>query len=181
MKKILNDIEVIFKNDPAVKKSFSQILEVVLTYSGLHAVWFYRMSHKLYLLNIPVLPRMISQFARFLTGIEIHPGATIRGSIFIDHGMGVVIGQTAEIGNNVLIYSNVILGSRSGGLDKGYGAKRHPTIGDNVMIGAGAKILGSITIGNNVKIGANSVVLKNIPDNSTVVGIPGRIVCRMQT
>lgn len=181
MKRILNDIEVIFKNDPAVKKSFSQILEVILTYSGLHAIWFYRLSHKLYLLKIPVLPRMISQFARFLTGIEIHPGATIRGSIFIDHGMGVVVGQTAEIGNNVLIYSNVILGSRNGGLDKGYGAKRHPTIGDNVMIGAGAKILGSITIGNNVKIGANSVVLKNVPDNSTVVGIPGKIYTRLKS
>lgn len=174
--KLFSDVIVIFKNDPSIIPSFGNILEIILTYPGLHALWLYRLAHKLYILKIPIIPRIISQFARFLTGIEIHPGAKIKGSIFIDHGMGVVVGQTAQIGNNVVIYSGVVLGTRNGGWDKGYGIKRHPTIGNNVMIGAGAKVLGNITIGDNVKIGANAVVLKNIPDNSIAVGIPARII-----
>lgn len=172
------DIDIIFKHDPAIKRSFAHIVEVILSYPGLHAVWFYRIAHSLYIRNIPLIPRMISQFARFLTGIEIHPGATIKGNIFIDHGMGVVIGSTAQIGNNVLIYSGVVLGNREGSLDNGYGVKRHPTIGNNVLLGTGAKILGNITIGNNVKIGANSVVLHDIPDNYTAVGVPARIISK---
>lgn len=176
MQEIINDIRVIFKNDPSVRISFTDILEVVITYPGLHALWFYRFAHLIYFLKIPILPRVLSQLARMFTGIEIHPAAKIRGSIFIDHGMGVIIGSTAEIGNNVLIYSNVVLGSRNGSIDKGYGVKRHPTIGNNVMIGSGARILGDIKIGNNVKVGANSVVLKDVPSNCTVVGIPGRII-----
>lgn len=170
------DINIIFQHDPAVTRSIGHIIEVVLTYPGLHAIWGYRLSHKLYAVRVPVIPRMISQFVRFLTGIEIHPGAKINGSIFIDHGQGVVIGSTAQIGNNVLIYSGVVLGSREGSIDNGHGQKRHPTVGNNVLIGSGAKILGNITIGNNVKIGANAVVLTDIPDNSTAVGIPARII-----
>lgn len=176
MSKFFNDIEVIFKNDPAVNRSFGHLLEVLMTYPGLHALWSYRLAHRIHVLGIPLIPRILSQLARSLTGIEIHPGAKIKGSIFIDHGIGVVIGSTAEIGNNVVIYSGVVLGSRGGSIDKGYGVKRHPTIGNNVMIGSGAKILGAITIGNNVKIGANAVVLKDVPDNSTAVGIPARII-----
>ncbi len=174
--KIYSDIEVIFRNDPAITLSVKHILEVVLTYPGLHAIWFYRLAHKLYLLKIPVIPRVLSQLATWLTGIEIHPGAKIDRSVFIDHGSGVVIGSTVEIGNNVIIYSGVVLGSRNGSWDKGYGVKRHPTIGSNVLIGAGAKILGDIKIENNVKIGANAVVLQNVPSNCTVVGVPARIV-----
>ena len=174
--KIRSDIEVIIRNDPAITCSLKHILEVVLTYPGLHAIWFYRLAHKLYLLNIPVIPRVVSQVARWFTGIEIHPGANIHGSVFIDHGSGVVIGSTVEIGNNVIIYSGVVLGSRAGSWDKGYGVKRHPTIGSNVFIGAGAKILGDVKVENNVKIGANAVVLQNIPSNCTAVGVPARIV-----
>lgn len=176
MEKIINDIKIIFKHDPAVKLSFTDTLEVLITYPGLHALWVYRLTHFIYLLKIPLIPKILSQLARFLTGIEIHPAAKIKGSIFIDHGTGVVIGSTTEIGDNVLIYSNVVLGSRNGSLDKGYRAKRHPTIGNNVMIGSGAKILGDIKIGNNVKVGANAVVLKDVPDNCTVVGIPARVI-----
>jgi serine O-acetyltransferase len=174
--KICADVEVIFRNDPAITPSVKCLLEVVLTYPGLHAIWFYRLAHKLYLLQIPIIPRGLSELARFLTGIEIHPGAKIHGSVFIDHGSGVVIGSTAEIGNNVIIYSGVVLGNRSGGWDKGYGMKRHPTIGSNVLIGTGAKILGNIKVEDNVKIGANAVVLQNIPSNCTAVGVPARIV-----
>jgi serine O-acetyltransferase len=170
------DIDIIFKHDPAITPTFSHFLEVVLTYPGLHALWIYRIAHKLFLWHVPVLPRMLSQAGRLLTGIEIHPGARIRGSIFIDHGYGVVIGSTAEIGDNVLIYSGVVLGSRDGSIDNGYGAKRHPTIGNNVMIGSGAKLLGNITIGNNVKIGANAVVLCDVPSFTTAVGAPARII-----
>lgn len=175
---MLSDINIIFKNDPAIKPSFGYILEVILTYPGLHALWFYRLSHWIYQFKIPVIPRTISQFARFLTGIEIHPGATIHGSIFIDHGAGVVIGSTAEIGANTIIYSGVVLGSRRGGLDNGFGAKRHPTIGENCLLGTGAKILGDITVGRNVKIGANAVVLEDVPANTTVVGIPAKVIKR---
>lgn len=170
------DIDIIFRHDPAVKRTFAHMLEVIFTYPGLHAVWLYRLAHKLHSLNIPVLPRFISQMARLFTGIDIHPGAKIRGNIFIDHGMGVVIGSSAEIGNNVLIYSGVVLGSREGSYDLGFGSKRHPTIGDNVLIGTGAKILGNIFIGDNSKIGANAVVLQDVPSNHTAVGIPARII-----
>ncbi len=161
------DIQVIFERDPAAKS----VLEVVVCYPGFHAVLFHRMAHWLYQKNLVLLPRMISQFARFLTGIEIHPGAKIGKGFFIDHGSGVVIGETAEIGNNVTLYQGVTLGGT--GKEKG---KRHPTIGDNVVIGTGAKILGSFKIGDNVKIGAGSVVNKPIPNDTTVVGVPGRVV-----
>jgi serine O-acetyltransferase len=164
---IREQIETIFREDPAAKS----VLEIFLCYPGFHAVVFHRFSHYLYNSGVPLLPRVISQLSRFLTGIEIHPGAAIGRRFFIDHGMGVVIGETADIGDDVLLYQGVTLGGT--GNERG---KRHPTIGNNVVIGAGAKVLGSIRIGNNVKIGAGSVVVKPVPDNSTVVGIPGRIV-----
>ncbi|MBI5408649.1 MAG: cysteine--tRNA ligase [Nitrospirae bacterium] len=153
--------------DPAARSK----AEVILSYSGFHAVLFYRINHALWKRHIPVLPRFLSQFARFLTGIEIHPAAKIGKGFFIDHGMGVVIGETAEVGENVLLYQGVTLGGT--GKEKG---KRHPTLGNNVVVGAGTKILGAITIGDNVKIGANSVVLNSVPDNSIVVGVPGRVI-----
>jgi serine O-acetyltransferase len=168
---IREQIDTIFREDPAAKS----ILEIVLCYPGFHAVLMHRLAHLLYEAKIPILPRFISQVSRFLTGIEIHPGATIGRRFFIDHGMGVVIGETTEIGDDVLIYQGVTLGGT--GNEQG---KRHPTIGNNVVIGTGAKVLGSIRIGNNVKIGAGSVVVHPVPDNSTVVGIPGRVV-RMRT
>jgi serine O-acetyltransferase len=164
---IREQIDTIFHEDPAAKSA----LEIVLCYPGFHAILSHRLAHRLYQTHIPLLPRVISQISRFLTGIEIHPGATIGRRFFIDHGTGVVIGETAEIGDDVLIYQGVTLGGT--GKDKG---KRHPTIGNHVVIGAGAKVLGNILIGNHVKIGAGSVVVKPVPDNSTVVGIPGRIV-----
>ncbi len=145
--------------------------EILFTYSGVHAVINHRMAHWLYRHRMPFLPRWISQLSRFFTGIEIHPGARIGEGFFIDHGMGVVIGETSEIGNNVTIYQGVTLGGT--GKEKG---KRHPTIGDNVVISAGAKVLGSIEIGNNVIIGSGAVVIKSVPDNCTVVGVPGKIV-----
>ncbi len=160
------DIASVKERDPAAKSPF----EIVLLYPGLHALVSYRISHQLLLWNIPLLPRWISQMARFFTGIEIHPGAQIGRKFFIDHGMGVVIGETSIIGDNVLLYQGVTLG----GTGKETG-KRHPTIGNNVVVGTGAKILGNITIGDNSYIGANAVVIKNVPLNSTVVGIPGRI------
>jgi serine O-acetyltransferase len=161
------DIRVIFERDPAAKT----IIEVVLCYPGLHALISHRMAHYLYKKNLVLLPRLISQISRFFTGIEIHPGATIGQGLFIDHGMGVVIGETAEVGDNVTIYQGVTLGGT--GKEKG---KRHPTIGNNVFIGSGAKILGSIKVGDNVKIGAGSVVTKSVPSDTTVVGIPGQVV-----
>ncbi len=160
------DIKAIKDRDPAAKSS----LEVLLLYPGLHALVAYRVSHKLWELKIPIVPRWLSQIARFMTGIEIHPGAQIGKSFFIDHGMGVVIGETAIVGDNVLLYQGVTLG----GTGKETG-KRHPTLGSHVVVGAGAKILGNIAIGDNSYIGANAVVIKNVPANSTVVGIPGRI------
>ncbi|NNU85111.1 serine O-acetyltransferase [Geobacillus sp. BMUD] len=163
------DIEVIFEQDPAARS----YLEVILTYSGLHAIWAHRIAHALYKRKFYFLARLISQISRFFTGIEIHPGAKIGRRFFIDHGMGVVIGETCEIGDNVTVYQGVTLGGT--GKEKG---KRHPTIKDNCLIAAGAKVLGSITIGENSKIGAGSVVLKDVPPNSTVVGIPGRVVVR---
>ncbi len=146
-------------------------IEVVLTYAGFHALLAYRCAHGMWKKRIPFFPRALSQLARFLTGIEIHPGATIGSGLFIDHGMGVVIGETAEIGDHVTLFQGVTLGGT--GKERG---KRHPTLGSHVVVGAGAKVLGPIRIGNYVKIGANSVVLQDVPDHSTVVGIPGRIV-----
>ena len=169
IKTLRADFAIIFERDPAARNW----LEVLLCYPGLHAIWLYRFAHWLNSLKIPVLPRMISQMARFFTGIEIHPGAKIGMGAFIDHGMGVVIGETAIIGEYVLIYQGVTLG----GTGKQSG-KRHPTLGNNVVIGAGAKVLGNIEIGSNSRIGAGSVVLKCVPPDCTVVGIPGRIVHR---
>jgi serine O-acetyltransferase len=164
---IKEEIETIFREDPAARSA----LEIVLCYPGFHAIVWHRLAHKLWKAQIPLVPRMISQFTRFFTGIEIHPGATIGRRFFIDHGMGVVIGETAEVGDDVLLYQGVTLGGT--GNEKG---KRHPTLGDNVVVGAGAKVLGSIRIGNHVKIGAGSVVVHPVPDYSTVVGVPGRVV-----
>jgi serine O-acetyltransferase len=164
---IREQFETIFREDPAAKSR----LEIILCYPGFHAILLHHAAHRLFEANIPILPRFISQVSRFLTGIEIHPGATIGRRCFIDHGMGVVIGETAEIGDDVLLYQGVTLGGT--GNEQG---KRHPTIGNNVVIGTGAKVLGSIKIGNHVKIGAGSVVVHPVPDYSTVVGIPGRIV-----
>lgn len=161
------DMDVVFEQDPAARTYF----EVFLTYSGLHAIWIHRIAHFCYHARLRFIARFISQFGRFLTGIEIHPGAKIGRKFFIDHGMGVVIGETCEIGDNVTIYQGVTLGGT--GHEKG---KRHPTIKDNVLIATGAKVLGAITIEDNSKIGGGSVVLKDVPANSTVVGIPGRIV-----
>lgn len=160
------EIKAVFGRDPAA----TNYLEVLLTYAGLHALIYHRIAHALHRAGVPFLPRYISQAARFFTGIEIHPGALIGRDFFIDHGMGVVIGETAIIGDNVLLYQGVTLGGT--GKERG---KRHPTIGDNVVIGAGAKILGNITIGDNSYIGSNAVVIRDVPPNSTVVGVPGRI------
>jgi serine O-acetyltransferase len=167
LKTLKNDIDVVFEQDPAARNKF----EVILTYSGLHAIWGHRIAHALWKKRLFFLARLFSQISRFITGIEIHPGAVIGQRLFIDHGMGVVIGETCEIGNNVTIYQGVTLGGT--GKEKG---KRHPTIEDNVLIASGAKILGSMTIGKNSRIGAGSVVLHEVPPNSTVVGIPGRVV-----
>lgn len=166
-KQLKEDIALIKERDPAARNTF----EILVTYSGLHAVWYYRLSHFFYKHKMFTIARMISQWARFWTGIEIHPGATIGKGLFIDHGMGVVIGETTEIGDNCLLYQGVTLGGT--GKDKG---KRHPTLGNNVMVGAGAKILGPFKVGDNVKIAANAVVLEEIPSNSTAVGVPARIV-----
>ncbi|MCX5709780.1 MAG: serine O-acetyltransferase [Candidatus Omnitrophica bacterium] len=161
-----DEIKEAQSKDPAAKS----FLEVLVLYQGLHALVNYRISHFLYKLRLYFPARMISQIARFFTGIEIHPGAVIGKRLFIDHGMGVVIGETAVIGNNVLLYQGVTLGGT--GIEKG---KRHPTIGNNVVIGTGAQVLGNITIGDNSYVGANAVVIKDVPANSTVVGVPGRI------
>ncbi|ASV67674.1 serine O-acetyltransferase [Cytobacillus sp. FSL W7-1323] len=165
-KRMKEDIDVVFEQDPAARSVF----EVVLTYSGLHAIWNHRIAHSLYKNKFFFLARLVSQISRFFTGIEIHPGAKIGRRFFIDHGMGVVIGETCEIGDNVTVYQGVTLGGT--GKEKG---KRHPTIKDNALIATGAKVLGSITIGENSKIGAGSVVLHEVPPNSTVVGIPGKV------
>ncbi|WP_350343788.1 serine O-acetyltransferase [Proteinivorax tanatarense] len=161
------DIKAVFNNDPAAKS----VLEVLLCYPGLHCIMIHRFSHRLYKLNLILIARLISQIARWLTGIEIHPGAQIGRGVFIDHGMGVVIGETTQIGDGVIIYQGVTLGGT--GKDKG---KRHPTIEANCTIGAGAKVLGPFKVGRNSKIGAGSVVLKEVPENSTVVGVPGQVV-----
>lgn len=161
------DISSVFDRDPAARN----FLEVLFCYPGLHAIWLHRVAHWFWLHKLFFLGRFTSQLSRFITGIEIHPGARIGRKFFIDHGMGVVIGETAEIGDNVTMYHGVTLGGVT--WDK---VKRHPTIGDNVVIGSGAKVLGPFTVGENSKIGSNSVVVKEVPPNSSVVGIPGRVV-----
>ncbi len=166
---IRSDIHSVFDRDPAARST----LEIILNYPGLHAVWGHRVSHWLWSRNLKLLGRIFSQLMRGLTGIEIHPGAKIGPEFFIDHGMGVVIGETAEIGAQVTLYHGVTLGGTS--LNKG---KRHPTLEDNVVVGAGAKVLGAITIGANSRIGANAVVVKSVPPNSVVVGVPGQVVSR---
>ena len=161
------DIECVFERDPAATSK----LEVVLNYPGLHAIWAHRITHRLYKRNMRVLARLLSQIARFFTQVEIHPGAQLGEGLFIDHGCGIVIGETAILGDNVTLYQGVTLGGT--GKESG---KRHPTLGNNVMVSSGATVLGNINIGDNVKIGAGSVVLKDVPANSTVVGIPGKVV-----
>ncbi len=173
MLSIVEDYKAVFKRDPAAR-TFLGWLEVMLVYSGFHAIIWHRIIHFLHTkLHIPVIPRFMAQFVRWFTGVEIHPGAKIGPGFFIDHGMGVVIGETTEIGRNCTLYQGVTLGGT--GLDRG---KRHPTLGDNVVVGVGAKILGNIRIGNNVKVGGGSVVVHSVPDNCTVVGVPAEIVRR---
>ena len=168
------DFRACFERDPTARTPLG-FLEVILTYSGFHALLAHRFIHFLHSkLRLPLIPRILSQLVRFLTGVEIHPGAEIGPGFFIDHGMGVVIGETAEIGENVTLYQDVTLGGT--GIERG---KRHPTLGNNVVVGAGAKVLGNIQVGNNVKIGAGSVVVHSVPDNSTVVGVPGEVVRRV--
>ncbi len=160
------EVKAAKERDPAAKNIF----EIVLLYAGFHAIAAYRIAHVLWKWKIPVIPRAISQFARFLTGIEIHPGAQIGKGLFIDHGMGVVIGETTIIGDGVTLFQGVTLGGT--GKEKG---KRHPTLGNNIVVGTGAKVLGNIVIGDNSYIGANAVVIKDVPPNATVVGVPGRV------
>ena len=169
-KNLKYDIENVMKNDPAARTK----LEVLLLYQSIHVLIFYRIAHGLYKIKLFFLARLISQLGRFFTGIEIHPGAKIGKGLFIDHGMGVVIGETTEIGDDVTLYHGVTLGGT--GKDKG---KRHPTVGNKVVIGAGAKVLGPINIGDNSKIGSNSVVLKDVPSGATAVGIPARNIVRV--
>ena len=164
---IREQLRTISEADPAA----TSWLEIVLCYPGFHAVLLHRISHRLHRMGLPLLPRVLSQIGRFVTGIEIHPGAKLGRRLFIDHGMGVVVGETAEIGDDVLLYQGVTLG----GTGKECG-KRHPTIGNHVVVGTGAAVLGDIVIGNHVKIGAGSVVIRSVPDHCTVVGVPGRLV-----
>lgn len=166
-KRMKEDMNVVFANDPAARTYF----EVFLTYSGLHAVWNHRVAHFFYRRRLYFIARAISQISRFLTGIEIHPGARIGRRFFIDHGMGVVIGETCEIGDDVIVFQGVTLGGT--GHEKG---KRHPTVKNHALIATGAKVLGSLTIGEHAKVGAGAVVLKDVPAHSTVVGIPGKVV-----
>ncbi|MBT1452383.1 serine O-acetyltransferase [Glaciecola sp. XM2] len=165
------DIESVFHRDPAARNGF----EVLFNYPGLHAIWIHRLSHKLWTLKLGFLARVISNISRFLTGIEIHPGAKLGRRVFIDHGMGVVIGETAVVGDDVTLYHSVTLGGTSWNA-----GKRHPTLQKGAVIGAGAKILGPITIGENARVGSNSVVVNNVPDNATCVGIPGRVILAKQ-
>lgn len=164
---IKEDIATIYEKDPAA----ANLLETLICYPGLHAILAHRVAHKLYKWKLPVIPRVMSQITRFFTGIEIHPGAQVGKRFFIDHGMGVVIGETSIIGDDVLLYQGVTLG----GTGKDHG-KRHPTLHNNIVVGSGAKILGNIEIGDNVRVGAGSVVISDVPQDSTVVGIPGRVV-----
>jgi serine O-acetyltransferase len=167
LRTLKEEINTIFEKDPAAKS----VVEVIFCYPGFHAIILHRTAHWLYRKRVPLLPRIISQLSRFITGIEIHPGAKIGRRFFIDHGMGVVIGETTEIGDDVLVYQNATLGGT--GKDKG---KRHPTLGNHVVVGAGAKVLGAINVGAGVKIGAGSVLVRSVPENTTVVGVPGRVV-----
>jgi len=170
---LIEDYKAVFKRDPAARTPLG-FLEVLFIYSGFHAIVWHRINHFLHAkIRLPFIPRFISQIVRWVTGVEIHPGAKIGPGFFIDHGMGVVIGETTEVGRDVLIYQGVTLGGT--GADRG---KRHPTLGDHVVVGAGAKVLGNIRIGNNVKIGSGSVVVHSVPNNCTVVGVPGEIVRR---
>lgn len=162
-----SDIEAVRKSDPAARK----FLEIILAYPGLHALWMHRIAHSLWRRGLITIPRMLSHFNRFITGIEIHPGAKIAKGVFIDHGMGVVIGETAEVGEGCLIYKGVVLGGTS--LER---KKRHPNLGRNVVVGSNACILGPVKIGDGVRIGAGSVVINDVPDKATVVGVPGKIV-----
>lgn len=161
------DFDAVFERDPAARSG----VEVVLAYPGFHSILFHRVAHWLWERDVPLVPRLVSHLSRSLTGIEIHPGARIGKGFFIDHGMGVVIGETTQVGDGVTLYQGVTLGGT--GKERG---KRHPTIGNNVLISVGAKVLGAITVGDNVKIGAGSVVLRTVPPNSTVVGVPGWVV-----
>ena len=164
---IKRDIKAAFEHDPAAVSA----IEVILAYPGFHARQFHRLAHTLFQWHIPILPRLVSHISRFLTGIEIHPGAKIGEALFIDHGMGVVIGETSEIGDNVTLYQGVTLGGTSH-----QRTKRHPTLGNNVVVGVGAQVIGNITIGDNAKVGAGSVVVTSVPANATVIGVPGRVV-----
>jgi serine O-acetyltransferase len=165
--RLIEDIRTVRAKDPAARGA----LEIVLCYPGLHALWWHRLAHPLWRWRVPVLPRLLSHLARFFTGIEIHPGATIGRRVFIDHGMGVVIGETTEVGDDCLIYQGVTLGGTS--LSKG---KRHPTLEEHVVIGSGAKVLGNITLGHHARVGSGSVVVKSAPPRSTIVGIPGHVI-----
>ncbi len=164
---IKKDIKSAFEHDPAAIST----IEVLLAYPGFHARQFHRLAHTLFQWHIPVLPRLVSHISRFLTGIEIHPGAKIGEGLFIDHGMGIVIGETSEIGDNVTLYQGVTLGGTSH-----LRTKRHPTLGNDVVVGVGAQLIGNITVGDNAKVGAGSVVVASVPANATVVGVPGRVV-----
>ncbi len=166
-KAIGQDLRAVFERDPAARNR----VEVILTYAGFQALMFHRIAHRLWMMNLRLLGRLLAQFSRWITGVEIHPGAIIGHGFFIDHGMGVVIGETTEIGDFVTLFQGVTLGGT--GKEKG---KRHPTLGNHVVVGSGAKVLGNIRIGDFVKVGANSVVLRSVPSNSTVIGIPGRII-----
>ena len=166
-KRLREDIRTVFREDPAA----SRFLELILCYPGLHPIWMYRIAHGFWRIKLKTLARCISHLSRFLTGIEIHPGAKIGRRFFIDHGMGIVIGETSEIGEDVLLYQGVVLGGVSH--EK---VKRHPTIGNKVVIGAGAVLLGPINVGDNARVGAGSVVVKDVPKDSTVVGVPGRVI-----
>jgi len=165
--RIREDIQTAYRRDPAAINK----IEILLAYRGLHAIWLHRITHWLYLQGVPVIPRLLSHLGRFLTGIEIHPGAIIGRRCFIDHGMGTVIGETAKIGDDVLLYQGVTLGGT--GKERG---KRHPTLGNSVVVGVGAQVLGAIAIGDGARVGAGAVVLKDVPPYCTVVGVPGRVV-----
>ena len=165
--RIREDIQTAYRRDPAAINT----IEILLAYPGLHAIWLHRMARWLHLGGVPAVPRLVSHLGRFLTGIEIHPSATIGRRCFIDHGMGTVIGETAKIGDDVLLYQGVTLGGT--GKERG---KRHPTLGNSVVVGVGAQILGAITVGDGAKVGAGAVVLKDVPPHCTVVGVPGRVV-----
>lgn len=167
LRTLQRDIRAAMERDPAARN----VVEIVLAYPGVHAIWFYRITHALWRADVPVLPRFLSHIARFLTGIEIHPAAKLGPGLFIDHGMGVVIGETAEIGKNVTLYQGVTLGAQT--LHTG---KRHPTLGDNVVVGAGGKVLGPVTVGEECVIGAGAVVVNDVPPHATVVGVPGHVV-----